>query len=43
MHRMKTSLLFLAFGLSALPARTAEEFKTAAGVLKITPIQQLHS
>jgi L-ascorbate metabolism protein UlaG (beta-lactamase superfamily) len=39
MQRMKTFLLFLAFGLSALAARTAEEFKTAAGVVKITPIQ----
>jgi L-ascorbate metabolism protein UlaG (beta-lactamase superfamily) len=39
MHDMKTSALLLAFALSAFAAHTAEEFKTSAGILKITPIQ----
>src|SRR5579871_353652 len=39
MHHMKTTALLLAFTLSAFAARTAEEFKTSAGTVKITPIQ----
>ncbi len=42
MHLMKTTTLLLtlsAFVSSAFAARQAEEFKTSAGVVKITPIQ----
>jgi L-ascorbate metabolism protein UlaG (beta-lactamase superfamily) len=36
---MRTSVLLFAIASSAFAARTAEEFKTSAGTLKITPIQ----
>jgi L-ascorbate metabolism protein UlaG (beta-lactamase superfamily) len=36
---MKTSALLFIIALSAFAARTAEEFKTSAGTLQITPIQ----
>ena len=39
MAHMKPTVLLLAFTVAGFAARTAEEFKTSAGTLKITPIQ----
>jgi L-ascorbate metabolism protein UlaG (beta-lactamase superfamily) len=39
MATMKATAFLLTFALTAFAARTAEEFKTSAGALKITPIQ----